>query len=108
MYTTFLTKKDSSWSKTEHADLYNDILFLQSNPGRHIPSQGGTCRGIKLRFLKGKIDIRRNVSVLVSLRGMLSLIWVDTFRSQQFWFSDVNHTSRHVNTKFIIPVLYIP
>ena len=72
--------------------------------------------------------------VRFSLRGMLILIRVDTFRSQQFWFSGgtaplyfrkivpaitsflkisilinikVYHTSRHVNKKLIILLLFI-
>ena len=44
-------------------------------------------RGIELWFLKQKIHRRRNVFVRVSLRARLRLIRVDTFRSQQFWFS---------------------
>ena len=50
----------------------------KADPGRHIPSQGDIC--IEFWFLKQKIHSRWTVSVRVSLRGMLRLIWVTTLR----------------------------
>ena len=60
-------------------------LSAQTDPGRHIPSQG-------------KIHRRRKVSIRVSLRGMLKLTRVDTLRVHYVGF-----LARRLICRYLLP-----